>query len=329
MKTIPVLFRQISWSRILPIFAFAAFSSGCDRSPEAARLQGYVEGEFLYIASPLSGALETLSVKRGGEVTTGDPLFSLECGAETAARQFAMERLEEGRARLEDAKKGSRPTEIAALEAQLNQSREALAYSERELKRMMILTGTGAISDQDLDRMKSLRDQDKQRVAQGEAQLQTATLGSRDDQIAAAESNVGALEAALGKADWDLSQKRQIAPRAGRIFDVLYRPGDWIAVGHPVVSLLPPDQIKVRAFLPEPRLGTIATGDPVSVHVDGIEETFSGKISFISPQAEFTPPVIYSQDTRSKLVFLFEVVFPPEVAVRLHPGQPVDLTLRP
>lgn len=329
MKTVPLLFRRIPWSQLLPLFALAFFSGGCDRSPEPETLQGYVEGEFLYIASPLSGALETLSVERGGEVVIGDPLFTLESGAETAARQLAKQRLAEGRARLEDAKKGSRPPEIAALEAQLHQRHDALTYSESELKRLMNLTGTGAISDQDVDRAKLLRDQDKQRVAQIEAELKTATLGSREDQITEAVANVGALEAALEKADWDLSQKRQIAPRAGRIFDVLYRPGDWVAAGKPVVALLPPDQIKVRAYLPEPRLGSIQPGDPVLLHIDGIEEVFSGKISFLSPQAEFTPPVIYSRQTRSKLVFLLEAVFPPETAVRLHPGQPVELTLLP
>ena len=255
MKTVPLLFRRIPWSQVLPLFALAFFSGGCDRSPEPETLQGYVEGEFLYIASPLSGALETLSVERGGEVVIGDPLFTLESGAETAAQQLAKQRLAEGRARLEDAKKGSRPPEIAALEAQLHQRHDALTYSESELKRLMNLTGTGAISDQDVDRAKLLRDQAKQRVAQIEAELKTATLGSREDQITEAVANVGALEAALEKADWDLSQKRQIAPRAGRIFDVLYRPGDWVAAGKPVVALLPPDQIKVRAYLPEPRLG--------------------------------------------------------------------------
>src|SRR5205807_997064 len=148
------------------------------------------------------------------------------------------------------------------------------------------------------------RDQDRHRVSQLDADLKTAQLGSRSDQIAAAGANVRALEGALAKADWDLSQKRQNAPQTGLVFDTLYWPGEWVAAGRPVIVLLPPHNIKVRAFVPEARVGAMHPGDRVRVAVDGVKESFEGKVSFISPQAEFTPPVIYSQDSRSKLVFM-------------------------
>jgi HlyD family secretion protein len=147
----------------------------------------------------------------------------------------------------------------------------------------------------------------------------------RSDQIAAAEANVRALEAALARAEWDLSQKRQNALQAGLVFDTLYRTGEWVAAGRPVVVLLPPQNIKIRAFVPEVRVGTIHAGDPVRVVVDGVSEPFHGKVSFISPQAEYTPPVIYSQESRGKLVFMIEAVFDLASAARLHPGQPVDV----
>jgi HlyD family secretion protein len=92
-----------------------------------------------------------------------------------------------------------------------------------------------------------------------------------------------------------------------------------------VISLLPPLNIKVRAFVPESRIGAIHVGDGVRVRVDGVAEPIVGKVSFISPQAEYTPPVIYSQETRGKLVFMIEAVFEPAVAAKLHPGQPVDV----
>ncbi|MGB8169856.1 MAG: HlyD family efflux transporter periplasmic adaptor subunit [Chthoniobacteraceae bacterium] len=305
------------------LLALCAFS-GCDRPPRAA-VQGYAEGEFIYVASPLAGTLEALSVQRGAQVKAGEPLFALECGAESAARDQAVKRLEEGRANLEDARKGKRPAEIDAIEAQLNQSRAALVLSEKELARQMELFRSGASSAQDRDKAQSARDQDRQRVSQLEADLKTAQLGLRSDQIAAAEANVRALEAALAKADWDLGQKRQNAPQAGLVFDTLYRAGEWVAAGRPVVALLPPENIKVRAFVPEQRVGAIHPGDPAQVSVDGVREPFLGKVSYISPQAEYTPPVIYSQESRGKLVFMIEVRFDAEAAAKLHPGQPVDV----
>jgi len=249
----------------------------------------------------------------------------LESASEKAARYEAERRLAQARANLEDAKKGKRPSEIESIEAQLQQARAALTLSEKEFERQEKLLYSGATAVQSFDRARSTRNQDGQRVTQLEADLKTAQLGSRSDQIAAAEANVRALEAALVKAEWNLSQKRQTAPQAGLVFDTLYREGEWVAAGRPVVALLPPQNIKVRAFVPQTQIGAIHHGDTVRVFVDGLREPFVGKVSFISPQAEYTPPVIYSRENRSKLVFMIEAVFDPKTAANLHPGQPVDV----
>jgi len=288
-------------------------------------VQGYVEGEFVYVASPLAGQLESLYVERGDQVKAGDRLFALDNAPETAARDEARRRLAQARSQLEDAKKARRPSEIESIEAQLKQARAALSFSEVEFQRQEKLAQSGSISQQAYDRALSARDQDRQHVAQLEADLQTANLGSRIDQIEAADANVRAQEATLAKAEWDLSQKSQFAPQAGVVFDTLYRQGDWVAAGRPAVALLPPRNIKVRAFVPEPMLGSIHLGESVKVKVDGLPEPVTGRASFISPKVEFTPPVIYSQETRAKLVFMIEVIFDPKIAEKLHAGQPVDV----
>jgi HlyD family secretion protein len=153
-------------------------------------------------------------------------------------------------------------------------------------------------------------------------------LGSRSDQVAGAEANVSALDAALARAEWDLSQKRQTAPVAGSVFDTLYREGEWVAAGRPVVALLPPQHVKVRTFVPQPWLGSIHVGDALEVRVDGAKEPYTAKVSFISPRAEYTPPVIYSRESREKLVFMVEGVFDAAAAAKLHPGQPVDVRFK-
>ena len=299
----------------------------CSR-PDSDHVQGYVEGEFVYVASPLAGALQTLHVQRGRQVKTGEVLFALDDTPEQAARDEAERRLAQAQANVEDVKKGKRPSEIDAIDAQLKQAREALSLSEKEFRRQENLTHTpGATAELEFLRARSARDQARQRVAQLSADLKTAQLGSRSDQIAAAEANLRAVEAALVKAEWDLSQKRQTAPQAALVFDTLYREGEWVPAGRPVVSLLPAQNIKVRAFVPETKVGTIHPGTRVQVSVDGVGEPFLGTVSYISPKAEYTPPVIYSQDSRSKLVFMIEAVFDPEISMTLHPGQPVDVHL--
>lgn len=298
--------------------------AGCHK-PTDDRVQGYAEGEFVYVASPSAGELEALAVHRGDKVAEGTMLFRLESTAEKAARDQAAQRLEEGLASLADAKKGLRATEITSLESQLGQSRAALVLSEKLLARQTELTAAHASSQQDLDIAKATRDQNYNRVAQLEADLETARLGARSDRVAAANANVQALTAALAKAEWELARKSPRNSEAGLIFDTLYQQGEWVPAGRPVIALLPPANIKVRAFVPESRIGTLHVGNPAQVHVDGVSDTFVGKISFIAPQAEYTPPVIYSQDSRQKLVFMVEIRFEPAVAVRLHPGQPVDI----
>jgi HlyD family secretion protein len=304
--------------------ALALVLGACQKK-DSGLIQGYVEGEFVYVASPRSGAIEKLSVQRGDRVEAGAPLYTLEGDPELTARDEAAKRLAQAKANLEDAKKGRRPTEIESLTAQLEQSKAAAALSKKELARQEQLARSGATSKDDVDRARSTDDQNEQRVAQLEADLKTAQLGLRSDQIIAAEAEVHAREAALAGAEWDLAQKKQSAPKAGLISDTLYREGEWVAAGRPAVVLLPPENIKVRAFVPEAEVGSIRVGQSAKVIVDGVREPFAGKVSFIAPQAEFTPPVIYSRESRSKLVFMIEVLFDSQVGEKLHPGQPVDV----
>ncbi len=306
----------------------AGLLTGCGKR-ESGLLQGYVEGEFVYVASPFAGTLKTLSVQRGQQVEAGAPLYALDRDPEQTARDEAERRLAQARANLEDARKGRRPTEMDSLTAQLEQAKAAAGLSERELARQEQLARSGATSKDDVDRARSTHDQNKQRVAQLEADLKTAQLGLRSDQITAAEAEVRAREAALARASWEVDQKKQSAPKAGLISDTLYREGEWVAAGRPVIVLLPPQNIKVRAFVPETKVGALRVGQNAKVIVDGVEQALDGKVSFISPQAEYTPPVIYSRESRSKLVFMIELVFDPKVAEGLHPGQPVDVQIGP
>ena len=299
--------------------------TGCNQPPSDL-VQGYVEGEYVYIASPYGGALTSLSVRRGTQVGAGEPLFALEQASEKAARDEAERKLSQARANLEDRKKGKRPSEIESLRAQFKQAQAALQLSLREVSRQEGLAAVpGAAVEFEVDRARSSRDQNQQRVSQLEADLHTALLGSRTDQVTAAEAEVRAKEAALAKAEWDLAQKRQVAPKAGLVFDTLYREGEWVPAGRPVVVLLPPAHIKVRAFVSQAKLGKIKLGDPAQIMVDGVQSSIQGNVSYISPKAEYTPPVIYSQGSREKLVFMVEVLFDQAVAVNLHPGQPVDV----
>ena len=301
-------------------------AAGCEQR-HGDGLQGYVEGEYVFVAAPYAGQLKKLAVARGAQVEQGAVLFELDDTVERASHDEADRSVARAQSTLADLQKGQRPSEIASLEAQLGQARAAQALSDAELKRVEKLTPKGAASDQEHDRARSTHDQDVQHVNQLESDLVTARLGAREDRVAAEAANLQVLQAAQVRAAWDQDQKRQSAPFAALVFDTLYREGEWVDAGRPVVALLPPKNVKVRAFVPEPRIGSVRIGDRAMVSVDGVADTFAGTVAFVSPQAEYTPPVIYSRETRDKLVFLIEVRFPPEAAARLHPGQPVDVRI--
>jgi HlyD family secretion protein len=132
-------------------------------------------------------------------------------------------------------------------------------------------------------------------------------------------------EARLHSAQTRLARRRVISPAAGMVHQIYYRPGEIAPAGRPVLALLPPANIKVRFFVPEATLPTIAIGDTIRVRCDGCAPDLTARISFIAQAAEFTPPVIYSLEERAKLVFLVEAR--PERPDKLRVGQPVDVAL--
>jgi HlyD family secretion protein len=261
------------------------------------------------------------------EVARGQWLFELEGEAEQAALREATHRIAQAKAKRENLLKGRRPSEIAALEAQLERAKSSLRLSELELRRRVGLIEAKVISTEELDTTTARRDADAAQVASIAADLETARLGAREDEIKAAEADVAAAEAALAKAQWAVTQRRQYAPAAGRIQDTLYRAGEVVGAGQPVISLLPPENLKVRFFVPQAELGRVAPGQVVEVTADGLAQPVRATVNYVSAQAEFTPPVIYSKENRAKLVFMVEAVFAPGGVPPLKPGQPAEVKL--
>lgn len=295
------------------------------RHQAPAAWQGYFEGEFVYVSAPLAGRLESLDVARGDRVEAGAPLFTLEHAAELAAQRQAADQLRVAASQLADLRKGARPTEVAALEARLQQARTAAELSGRELARQSQLQAANASSAEAFDRARLTDEQNRHAVDELAAQVETARLGGRTDAVAAAEAAVASARAALDRATWSVDQKTQAAPQAALVYDTLYRPGELVPAANPVVALLPPANLKVRFFVPEDQLGALRAGEAVHIHLDGREAAIDGRISYISPQPEYTPPVLYNRDNRAKLSFMIEASVAPADARNLHPGQPVDV----
>ncbi len=288
---------------------------------------GYVEGDYVYLSSALGGTLTQLSVRAGDQAAQGAPLFSLDASSELAARLQAQASLERSLAQSANLGKGRRSEELAVVRAQLAQARTLAEQARADLAREEKLVQQGFVSVAKRDTLRAASEQARSRVSELSAQLSVAQLPARSDERSIAQADVQAASQVVKQQAWREAQKAGSAPVSARVTDTFFRVGEWVAPGQPVLSLLPPANLKVRFFVPQSDLATLKIGAPVSIHCDGCASAIPARITFMANRAEYTPPVIYSNAQRSKLVFMLEARPDPADALKLKPGQPVDVTL--
>jgi HlyD family secretion protein len=311
-----------------PVLATMALLAGCGASSPPA-WQGYVEGEYVLVAAPSAGRLERRFVERGAQVEPGAPLFALEQENEKAARQEAEQRLSNAVAKLANLEGARRSQEVEAIRAQLRQAEAARNLSAEQLAQQRRLYAAKFVSQAAVDAALAASQRDTAQVAEITAQLATAQQSiGRDKEIDAARADVEAQRAVLAQSEWRLAQRAVHAPTRSLVQDTFYSEGEWVLAGAPVVSLLPPSAVKLRFFVPETALPRMTPGATVQANCDGCPAPIPARITFVSRQAEYTPPVIYSREQRSRLVFMVEARPQPADAARLKPGQPVDVTLQ-
>lgn len=308
------------------IVLLALTFGGCSEQ-DSGVFQGYVEGEYVHVSSPVSGTLMSLSVQRGQTVKAGDPLFTLERELERAVVAEAEHGLQQAQDNLANLEKGQRPSEIASILARLRQASASANLAKVEFQRRQRLIAEQTISQEELDRAETDYNQKRQRVQEIRAELETARLGARSDEVQAAMAAVRQASAKLEQALWSFDQKKCSSPVDALVFDTMYREGEWVSTGGPVVSLLPPGQVEVRFYVPQTEVARIRQGQKAQVHFDGVERPVEIVVSYVSPEAEYTPPVIYSSESRAKLVFMVKGRPSLEQARLLHPGQPVDVSI--
>lgn len=293
-----------------------------------APLPGYVEGDYVRIATPVAGYLRELAVTEGQTVKVGEPMFRLESNETSTNQQSAQASLKKAQAQAADLSKGKRSEEISALNAQLDAAQAALRLGEQELVRQKKLRQQGFSNQASLDQAISTRLQAQGKVRDLKAQLALANQASRSDLQLAAQADISAAEAQLAHADWLVTQAAPVSPVNARVEETIYQPGEWVSAGSAIVTLLAPDAVKIRFYIPETQFAGIHTGQTISISCDGCQTAIPARISYIASEAEYTPPVIYSKENRAKLVFMAEAKPTDPTRFTLHPGQPVAVSLK-
>jgi HlyD family secretion protein len=300
--------------------------SACQPAPPPS-WTGYAEAELVYVAAPVAGRITTLAVRAGDAVAAGQRLFELDPDLEKAAEAEAQARVASARAQATNTDKGRREQEVAVTRAQLAQARSAEKLAASDLARQQQLVDQGFVTRARTTDAATTQAQAHARVTELEAALAVAQLPSRSDERVSAQALAQAAEHGRAQATWRVEQTRQSAPLAARVNEVFMRAGEWVPAGQAVLALLPPHQRKARFYIAQSEVGGLKPGDAVQLHCDGCGTAIAAQVSFIASGPEYTPPVIYSNAQRAKLVFLVEArPTQPEDAERLRPGQPLDVT---
>jgi HlyD family secretion protein len=263
--------------------------AACRGGPDEIRAQGYVEGEYLNVSPQVTGRIEAVMTREGAIVAAGTPLIRLDPREAEALRDQAAAELARAQANLGDAEAGLRRT-------------------EREFHRQEDLVKRKVSAEAAFD---------------GARQAYESNLA----QLEAGKKAIEAARAGLAQAEWQVSQRLIPAPASGMIDEIYDRPGEVAVAGRPVLSILPAENRKVRFFVRQADLPRIKLGTQIFIACDGCGPDIPARVTYISNEAEFTPPVIYSLKTRDKLVFKIEAR-PVDAKAPLKIGQPVEVLVQ-
>lgn len=300
--------------------------TGCDNKPDNI-LSGYSHGEFVYLSYSGNAKIERLLINKGDHVTTGQELVKIESFYAQNIFLRAEAKHSAESALLRNLESGERPEELDIIRAQIKKARSAESRVKRQFERYRNLYARHAIS---LAEWEDIKDELTQKGAQVEElinQLKARQLPARQDEISKQLSIVAAAKLERDKALWDVQQTTLVSPVNAKVFDIIYRAGERPSAGRAILSLLPPENIKVRFFIPEAMLGKFKIGAKVRLLCDGCVEPIPGMVNYISPEAEFTPPVIYSTSRREKLIFMAEAAPDPKQAECMKIGQLFDVEI--
>ncbi len=262
----------------------AFFLAGCGAKQDHPWL-GYAQGDVAFIAAPQAGWVSHMTINRGDWVREGEHLFTLDDTREMAARDQAV-------------------ATLAQAKASLTQEEANLALAQKSIARQQGLARAHAGVPTALDQAQASYRQSQARITQLEGQIRQ-------------------MEAGVVDASYQLSQRDVVSLTSGRVQDIFFWPGEFAPAMTPVVSVLPPDRIFVRFFVPQSQFASLRLGQKVAIACDGCPQGITAEITFIASQQEFTPPVIFSEESRERLVFKVEARAPG--GLKLNPGQPVQV----
>jgi HlyD family secretion protein len=289
---------------------------------------GTVEATEVDLGFQLPGRVAAILPREGDQVVAGDVLARLDTLEIGANRLAAEAQLRAAEARLAELREGGRPQEVAQAEALVRSARERAEDTQRDAERLTRLFEGGAASRQALERSltaAAVADAELERAAQG---LDLAVEGARAETVRAQAAIVEQARANLQRTEAAFANATVVAPFSGRVTIRHRQPGESVAPGTPVLTLMDPQDRWVRIFVPGDRVGGVHVGMGARISSDTyLERAYRGEVVFIGDEAEFTPRNVQTTEERTRLVYPVKVRIVEDPAFELKPGLPADVTL--
>jgi len=276
---------------------------------------GYVVSDNLYLSSPVAGTLISVAVRRGQRVAAGDSLFRVDPTVRAAQAEQARELITINEKQMEQQQSG-----LEGARAELAAAQADAAFYGVQVERLTAARNEerGSVAQLDLEQAQASRDSATHRRDAAAVQVETALAA-----IAASSARVQQARSGLAAAQRELDELSPSAPSAGRIEEVMFKPGESVPANVPIVSIVPDGEVKVRFYVPQSLISSYKPGKTVAIAFDGGRSGITADVEFVASEPEYTPPVIYSLDARQKLMFLVEAI--PSDPGALVPGQPIDV----
>jgi HlyD family secretion protein len=314
---------------VLLVLAAIVFVVLRARGPaDALEATGTVEATDAALGFTVPGRLESVGVQEGDTVAAGALVAALDRSEVRSRREQAAAQVAAARALLQELERGSRPEEVTAARAAAKSAEDRYTDAARDADRMRALRERNVVSQQDLDKAITALEVARSARVQAAEQLRLVELGPRSERVTAARAQVAAAEGAVRALDATLAQMEVRAPFGGTVTVRHREPGEILAAGAPVVTLLHRDDRWVRIYVPENRIGTVRVGQAARITSDTFRDRrYGGRVVAIASEAEFTPKTVQTREERVKLVYAVKVRITDDPGHDLKPGMPADVTL--
>jgi HlyD family secretion protein len=298
--------------------------------PSSLQASGTVEATEADLGFQVAGRIERIVAREGDRVQVGEELAYLDRTELEARRRAAEAQVAASRARLNELQRGYRSEEIAQGRAALRAAGQRLSDAQRDLTRTQNLFEGGAVSQQALDDQRTALDLAEAEHEQAVERLRILETGPRVEQIAAQQAAFAQAQAALEQIDAILRHAVITAPFDGLVAVRHREPGESVAPGTPVLTIMNPDDRWVRIYIREDAVGRVSIGQRAAITADAYEDrTYGGETTFIASEAEFTPRNVQTTEERVKLVYEVRVRITEDPTFDLKPGLAADVVLEP